>query len=78
VDAIALHQPPFPSEFFCVSETIFSSALPYSTSFDFDSDFQPSESDLLPGFGVGRARELLLWLVNLELRLPPYTEASPA
>lgn len=71
-----------------MSETIFSSALPYSTgvaaanavgtSLDFDFDFQPSESDLLPGFGVERARELLLWLVNLELRLPPYTEASPA
>lgn len=42
------------------------------------SDWQPHESDLLPGFGVERARELLVWLINLEIRLPPYTEVSPA
>lgn len=42
------------------------------------SDWQPHESDLLPGFGVERARELLMWLINLEIRLPPYTEVSPA
>lgn len=42
------------------------------------TDWQPNESDLLPGFGVGRARELIQWLINLELRLPPYTEVSPA
>ncbi len=41
-------------------------------------DWQPEESDLLPSLGVERARELLMWLINLELRLPPYTEVSPA
>lgn len=41
-------------------------------------DWQPHESDLLPGFGVERARELLVWLINLEIRLPPYAEVSPA
>lgn len=42
------------------------------------ADWQAEESDLLPSFGVERARELLMWLINLELRLPPYTEVSPA
>lgn len=41
-------------------------------------DWQPEETDLLPSLGVERARELLMWLINLELRLPPYTEVSPA
>lgn len=41
-------------------------------------DWQPNEEDLIPGFGVERARELLIWLINLELRLPPYSEVSPA
>ena len=41
-------------------------------------DWQPEETDLLPSFGVERARELLMWLINLELRLAPYTEVSPA
>ncbi|GEM_PF-4506518 len=41
-------------------------------------EWQANESDLLPSFGVERARELLMWLINLELRLPPYTEVSPA
>ncbi|MCC7528027.1 MAG: hypothetical protein IT342_05865 [Candidatus Melainabacteria bacterium] len=42
------------------------------------ADWQPEETDLLPSFGVERARELLMWLINLELRLAPYTEVSPA
>lgn len=42
------------------------------------NDWQPNEEDLIPSFGVERARELLLWLINLELRLPPYSEVSPA
>ncbi len=41
-------------------------------------DWQPEETDLVPSLGVERARELLMWLINLELRLPPYTEVSPA
>jgi hypothetical protein len=41
-------------------------------------DWQPEETDLLPSFGVERARELLMWLINLEMRLPPYSEVSPA
>jgi hypothetical protein len=42
------------------------------------NDWQPNEEDLIPSFGVERARELLMWLINLELRLPPYSEVSPA
>jgi hypothetical protein len=42
------------------------------------ADWQPEETDLLPSFGVERARELILWLINLELRLAPYTEVLPA
>ncbi len=42
------------------------------------ADWQPEDTDLLPSFGVERARELILWLINLELRLAPYTEVSPA
>jgi len=42
------------------------------------ADWQPDETALLPSFGVERARELLMWLINLELRLPPYSEVSPA
>lgn len=42
------------------------------------ADWQTEETELLPSFGVERARELLMWLVNLELRLPPYSEVSPA
>ena len=41
-------------------------------------DWQPDDSALFPNFGVDRARELLMWLINLELRLPPYSEVSPA
>lgn len=41
-------------------------------------DWQAGETDLLPSFGVERARELIMWLINLELRLAPYTEVSPA
>lgn len=41
-------------------------------------DWHPDESSLFPNFGVERARELLLWLINLEMRLPPYSEVSPA
>ena len=41
-------------------------------------DWQAEETELLPSFGVERARELLMWLINLELRLPPYSEVSPA
>ncbi len=41
-------------------------------------DWQAEETDLLPSLGVERARELLMWLINLELRLPPYSEVSPA
>ena len=40
------------------------------------ADWQPDETSLFPGFGVERARELLQWIINL--RLPPYGEASPA
>jgi len=41
-------------------------------------EWQPDESALFPNFGVDRARELLMWLINLEMRLPPYSEVSPA
>ncbi|MBA3855728.1 MAG: hypothetical protein C0507_02350 [Cyanobacteria bacterium PR.3.49] len=41
-------------------------------------DWQPDDSALFPNFGVDRARELLMWLINLELRLPPYSEVSAA
>jgi len=41
-------------------------------------DWQPDESALFPNFGVERARELLMWLINLEMRLPPYSEVKPA
>lgn len=42
------------------------------------ADSQLNDNDLVPGFGVERARELIMWLINLELRLPPYTEVSHA
>lgn len=42
------------------------------------NDWMPNDNDLLPSFGAGRARELLIWLANLELRLTPYNEISPA